>query len=60
VYRHIPYGRDLDVFMLDMRSYRGPNSFNRQTQARRDTAFLGAGAARVAQAQAQDSARPGR
>ncbi len=42
VYRHIPYGRDLDVFMLDMRSYRGPNSFNRQTQAGADTAFLGA------------------
>ncbi|MEP7242933.1 MAG: alkaline phosphatase D family protein [Gammaproteobacteria bacterium] len=42
VYRHIPYGRDLDVFMLDMRSYRGPNSFNRQTQAGgTDTAFLG-------------------
>jgi alkaline phosphatase D len=42
VYRHIPYSRDLDVFMLDMRSYRGPNSFNRQTQAGADTAFLGA------------------
>jgi alkaline phosphatase D len=41
VYRHIPYGRDLDVFMLDMRSYRGPNSFNRQTQSGPDTAFLG-------------------
>jgi alkaline phosphatase D len=25
VYRHIPYGPLLDVFMLDMRSYRGPN-----------------------------------
>jgi alkaline phosphatase D len=42
VYRHIPYGRDLDVFMLDMRSYRGPNSFNRQTQPGGDTAFIGA------------------
>ena len=42
VYRHIPYGRDLDVFMLDMRSYRGPNSYNRQTQAGPDTAFIGA------------------
>ncbi len=42
VYRHIPYGRDLDVFVLDMRSYRGPNSFNRQPHAGDDTAFLGA------------------
>jgi len=42
VYRHVPYGRDLDVFVLDMRSYRGPNSFNRQAQAGADTAFLGA------------------
>jgi len=42
VYRHIPYGRDLDVFVLDMRTYRGPNSFNRQTQTGADTAFLGA------------------
>ncbi|HKU17508.1 MAG TPA: alkaline phosphatase D family protein [Steroidobacteraceae bacterium] len=41
VYRHIPYGRDLDVFVLDMRSYRGPNSFNRQEQRSAATAFLG-------------------
>jgi alkaline phosphatase D len=42
VYRHIPYGRDLDIFVLDMRSYRGPNSHNRQAQPGADTAFLGA------------------
>jgi alkaline phosphatase D len=42
VYRHIPYGRDLDVFVLDMRSYRGANSYNRQAQPGADTAFLGA------------------
>jgi alkaline phosphatase D len=41
VYRHIPYGRDLDVFVVDMRSYRGPNSDNLQTQAGPDTAFMG-------------------
>jgi alkaline phosphatase D len=41
VYRHIPYGRDLDVFVVDMRSYRGPNSFNRQGAPGPDTAFLG-------------------
>ena len=32
-----------------MRSYRGPNSHNRQERAGRDTAFLGATAARVAE-----------
>lgn len=42
VYRHIPYGRLLDVFVLDMRSYRGPNTYNRQTEPGPDTAFLGA------------------
>jgi alkaline phosphatase D len=41
IYRHIPYGRDLDVFVVDMRSYRGPNSYNLQTQAGPDTAFMG-------------------
>jgi alkaline phosphatase D len=41
VYRHLPYGRDLDVMVLDMRSYRGPNSFNRQQRRSADTAFLG-------------------
>jgi alkaline phosphatase D len=42
VYRHIPYGPDIDLFVLDMRSYRGPNSFNRQESASADTALLGA------------------
>jgi alkaline phosphatase D len=41
IYRHIPYGRDVDVFVLDERSYRGPNGYNRQEQASTDTAFLG-------------------
>jgi alkaline phosphatase D len=41
VYRQIGYGRDLDVFVLDMRAYRGPNSFNRQEQPSDATAFLG-------------------
>lgn len=42
VYRHIPYGRLLDVFVLDMRSYRAGNSFNRQTAPGPETVFLGA------------------
>ena len=33
VYRLIPRGPLLDLFMLDMRSYRGPNSENRQTRS---------------------------
>src|SRR5262245_25701127 len=41
VYRHLPYGDDLDIFVIDMRSYRGPNSFNRQEMAGPETALLG-------------------
>jgi alkaline phosphatase D len=41
VYRHIPYGGLLDVFVLDMRSYRAANSFNRQAAPGPDTAFMG-------------------
>jgi alkaline phosphatase D len=42
VYRHIPYGKLLDVFVIDMRSYRGPNTSNDQTRPDDDTALLGA------------------
>jgi alkaline phosphatase D len=41
VYRKIPYGPLLEVFVLDMRSYRGPNTHNRQDTPGPDTAFLG-------------------
>jgi len=41
IYRRIGYGPLLDVFMLDMRSYRGDNSPNRQAAAGDDTALLG-------------------
>jgi alkaline phosphatase D len=41
VYRSFAYGPSLDVFMLDERSYRGPNSPNRQTSLDADAAFLG-------------------
>ncbi len=43
LYRRFGYGPSLDVFRLDMRSYRGPNTANRQEQAGAETAFLGAG-----------------
>ena len=42
VYRKIAYGPHLDVFMLDMRSYRGPNGENRETEEGPATQFLGA------------------
>jgi len=41
VYRKISYGPLLDVFVLDMRSYRGANSYNRQDKPGPDAAFLG-------------------
>ena len=41
IYRRIPYGPLLDVFALDMRSYRGPNTYNRQTTEGPDTQYLG-------------------
>lgn len=40
IYRAIPFG-GVDVFALDMRSYRGPNSENMQTARGPDAAFLG-------------------
>ena len=42
IFRRIPYGPSLDVFVIDMRTYRAANSTNRQTKAGAETAFLGA------------------
>jgi alkaline phosphatase D len=42
VYRRIGWGPLLDVFVIDMRSYRGRNTHNRQISPDNDTAFLGA------------------
>jgi alkaline phosphatase D len=42
IYRSISYGPLLDVFLLDMRSYRGPNTYNRQEREGPETAYLGA------------------
>ena len=41
IYRSYKYGSNLEVFMLDKRSYRGANSPNRQQQVSAETAFLG-------------------
>lgn len=42
IYRVIPCGPLADVFMLDGRSYRGPNSRNQQGSADAETTVLGA------------------
>ena len=42
VYRKIAYGPLLDVFMLDMRTYRGPNGDNLEPVEGGTAAFLGA------------------
>jgi alkaline phosphatase D len=42
VYRRYSYGPLLELFVVDMRTYRGPNSANLQTEAGVETAFLGA------------------
>lgn len=41
VYRTIHYGPHLDVFVLDERSYRGPNGPNLQTEYGPDSYFIG-------------------
>jgi alkaline phosphatase D len=41
IYRKVSHGPTLDIFFLDMRTYRGPNSANDQAEASADTAFLG-------------------
>lgn len=41
VYRKIGYGRSLDLFVVDMRSYRGPNSAGTQPAPGPDTALIG-------------------
>ncbi len=42
IYRRISYGPLLDVFVLDMRSYRAANGFNRQTVESPETVYFGA------------------
>lgn len=41
IYRHLPQGPLLDVFVVDMRSYRGPNTHNLQGASDADSAFMG-------------------
>ena len=41
IYRHVPYGADLDVFVLDMRSYRAANGCNVEEKPGESSTFLG-------------------
>lgn len=41
IYRRVSYGPLLEVFVIDQRSFRAGNSFNRQEKESADTAFLG-------------------
>jgi alkaline phosphatase D len=41
IYRHLPQGPLLDMFVVDMRSYRGPNSANMQSTETEESAFMG-------------------
>ena len=41
IYRSIPYGPLVEIFALDMRSYRGPNNENLQASLTSEAAFLG-------------------
>lgn len=41
LYRSINYGPSLQLFILDLRSYRGPNSLNRQQHQGPDAAYMG-------------------
>jgi alkaline phosphatase D len=42
VYRKVSYGPLLDIFVIDMRSYRGPNTTNLQTEINSESVYLGA------------------
>jgi alkaline phosphatase D len=41
VYRQYRYGPMLELFFIDLRSYRGPKSTNKQTEQSAETAFMG-------------------
>ena len=56
VYRQISYGPHLDVFVLDERSYRGPNGANLETAYGPDELFSRPGPDRLAQARPSEFA----
>ena len=57
IYRAFPYGPSLDVFVLDVRSYRGAEHAEPPGPAGEETAFLGPEQLAVAQARGSCSSR---
>lgn len=55
IYRSFNYGPLLDIFMIDKRSYRGPNTPNRQTEPSEETEFLGSAQLRWLKRQLRNS-----
>ena len=53
IYRSIPMGPLVEVFALDMRTYKGANTENRQPALDASSAVFGAGAAAVAEGVAE-------
>jgi len=41
IFRSFSYGPSLDVFMVDLRTYRGPNTGNQQTKPGLETSYFG-------------------
>jgi alkaline phosphatase D len=60
VYRKISYGPLLDVFMLDMRSYRGPNAEDTEETYGPAAYFLGPTQLAWLKRELSNSRRPGR
>ena len=57
IHRTIGYGPLLEIFALDLRSYRGANSANRQASLTPESAIFGADAARVLQGSPREQPR---
>jgi alkaline phosphatase D len=55
IYRSFDYGKALEIFMIDKRSYRGANSPNNQMVASAETAFLGSPQVRWLKSKLQNS-----
>ena len=60
IYRTMPYGPLLDIFALDLRSYRGGNSDNRQTALTPESSQFGAAQFAAVKARLARSRRCGR
>jgi alkaline phosphatase D len=60
IYRKVSYGPSLEIFFLDLRSYRGPNTANDQTRRSPDTEILAERQLRWLNEPSADHGPPGR